>query len=58
MIKFNKDDIADINLLSTEEAKALVVFLMSERRRHSKDVDEIDEKIRIVIKKFGLEIKW
>ena len=53
MIKFNKDDITDMNLLNKPEARAYIKFLESEKRRHLKDVEDIDKKITEVKKRFN-----
>ena len=58
MIKFNKNDITDMKLLDKAEASAYVKFLLSERRRHLKDVDNIDKKIKEVDKIFELGVGW
>jgi len=53
-MKFDENDITDIETLENEaEAKAYILFLESEKRRHVKDIFMISERIRAVKERFG-----
>lgn len=53
-IEFDENDITYLDKLEYEwEARAYTAFLLSERRRHLKDIELIDAKIKQVKQKFG-----
>jgi len=49
------DAVEDIK--TREEAKALLTFLYSEKRRHEKDIEMIHKAIRKVIRDFRISAK-
>jgi len=56
-VKFDKDDMTLIDSLNEEESRAFILFLLSERRRHLKDIEMLDDRIIKVCKRFGWEYK-
>ena len=46
-----------IKWFSIAEAKAFAIFLIKERARHSKDIDEIDETLAMVFEEFEFNDK-
>jgi hypothetical protein len=57
MIKFDSEDMTLIESLNGEESRAFILFLLSERRRHLKDIEMLDDRIIKVCKRFGWEYK-
>jgi hypothetical protein len=45
-MKFDENDFTVIESLNKDEARAFIEFLLSERRRHLRDVKFIDERIK------------
>lgn len=56
MLKFDKEGMADVELLKKEEALVFGLFLYSEMLRHKVDIDMILKKIKHLDKKFDLDI--
>lgn len=53
-MKFDKEDITIVDTLNKIEAKAYIKFLLSEKRRHLRDVEFIDKRVKEVRGKFTL----
>jgi hypothetical protein len=52
VIKFDANDMTLIETLNEEESRAFILFLLSERRRHLKDISDIDDRIVELCEKF------
>lgn len=53
-MKFDKEDITIVDTLNKVEAKAYIEFLLSEKRRHIRDIEFIDKRIKEVKERFKL----
>lgn len=53
-MQFDKDDMTIIETLNEDEARAFIQFLLSERRRHGRDIVYIDKRIKETEERF----KW
>ena len=51
---FDDNNFVVLDTMNQEQARAFILFLKSERRRHQKDIYDIDDKIELVEKKFKL----
>lgn len=52
---FNKDKFVKIATMNKDQAIAFIVFLITERERHLKDVELIDKRIAETRKRFGID---
>lgn len=53
-MRFDKDDMTVIETLNKDEARAFILFLLSERRRHGRDIEFIDKRIAETKKRFDI----